>query len=257
MSRRKKYTLDEVKEVAKQKGGKCLATEYKNNKESIEWKCGVCNHIWKNNFKSINLDNQWCPSCSGRLNNNLEVVRKLAKERGGECLSRIYENNKKNLLWKCGDCEHIWEARFDRVKSGTWCPNCCRSHGEREISKYLDKKKIKYKQEFNIKVRSMRLDFFIPELNTAIEFDGIQHFQVYRRYTPDEETLKLRQQFDVDKTMYCIEKNIKLIRIHYESLNNINEILDKVLSSKSNLIFTNKSYEYIIDKLKETSYDVI
>jgi hypothetical protein len=104
----------------------------------------------------------------------------------------------------------------------------------------------------------MRLDFYIHELNTAIEFDGIQHFQIYRRYTPDEETLKLRQQFDVDKTMYCIENKIKLIRIHYESLNNINQILDKVLSIKSNLIFTNKSYEYIIDKIKEkTSYDVI
>jgi hypothetical protein len=82
MSRRKKYTLEEVKEVAIQKGGECLATEYKNNKENIEWKCGICNHIWKTCFKSINIFKQWCPSCSGRLNNNLEVVRKLAKERG-------------------------------------------------------------------------------------------------------------------------------------------------------------------------------
>jgi very-short-patch-repair endonuclease len=251
MSKRtQKYTIEEVKKFAIEKGGECLSDYYTHNKESLPWKCNKCGHIWNNCFKSIKLDNQWCPSCSGRLNNNLDVVRKLAKERGGECLSTTYKNNKTNLSWKCGECDYIWEARLDRVKSGTWCPNCRRSHGEREISKFLDKHNIIYKQEYNIKLRNMRIDFYLPDSKTAIEFDGIQHFQVYRKYTPDLDTLKLRQQFDVDKTIFCLENGIKLIRIHYETLNNIEQILGEVLKMDSQLIFTAwEPYEYIISKL--------
>lgn len=248
--RRKKYTIEEVKQYAEQKGGICLSNEYKNNKKKLLWKCGICSHEWLAGFKSVKIQENWCPKCSGRLNNNLEVAKKLAESRNGFCLSKKYVNNKTNMLWKCGKCEHTWQARLDRVKSGTWCPNCKRSHGERKISAILKSKGISFKCEHHLGKKQMRFDFYIPELNTAIEYDGIQHFKIYRRYTPNQETLDKRQHFDYLKTLHCLENKIKIIRVHYTSLNNLSNILEQALETEYSLVFTEwGQYRYIIDKL--------
>lgn len=50
-------------------------------------------------------------------------MHKLAKLRGGKCLSNIYYNMKTKLLWQCAH-RHKWEATPDNVKQGTWCPIC-------------------------------------------------------------------------------------------------------------------------------------
>ena len=58
----------------------------------------------------------------------IEFFRELAKERGGECLSDVYVDQKTDLSWKCV-CGHIWRAKpanilGSRNKPGTWCPPC-------------------------------------------------------------------------------------------------------------------------------------
>lgn len=247
--RRKKYTIEEVRKIIKEKGGKCLDKEYKNNKFPMNFQCGKCSHIWKTNFKQIQVQNQWCPKCSGRLNNNIEVVRNLALERGGKCLEQKYKDNKTNMKWQCGKCSHIWKARFDRVKSGTWCPKCSTSRGERAICKSLDRLGIAYEIEKHLVngKRNMRFDFFIPEKNIAIEFDGIQHFKIDNRYTPDLETLKHRQNMDIYKTKYCIDNNIKLVRIYYLSLNYVDSIIEEILKNDFAIVFSEYNpYKHII-----------
>ena len=238
MSRRNKYTILEVKKHAISRGGQCLSTTYKNNKTNLEWQCGECKHKWCMSFKPILLLGNWCPKCSGRLNNDIENIRKLALSRGGKCLSTTYKNNKTNLEWQCGKCSRKWLARLDRVKSGTWCPHCRRSHGERAIQIYLDSNNITYTPEYTINLKNMRFDFYLPDFNIAIEYDGVQHFQIHNKYTPNLETLYKRQHFDVEKTNYCIHNNITLVRIHYKSLNNISYILKNIFAHKDKLIFT-------------------
>ena len=187
---------------------------------------------------------------SRRNKYTIDEVKEYAIGKKGKCLSSTYKNNKENLKWQYDKCNNIWKARLDRIKSGTWCPKCRMSHGEKQIAKYLDNNLIKYYKEFYAGKNRMRFDFFIPHINLAIEFDGIQHFQVYRRYTPTKEVLVKRQQFDIDKTLFCIDNNIKLVRIHYTSLNHIHIILHKILEQKDSLMFTEwRPYEYIIKKL--------
>ena len=248
--RRNKYTIQEVKNFAIKKNGKCLSDTYINNKTKLEWKCNICSNTWSMSFKPILILGNWCPYCAGRYNNNIHKVRKLAIERGGRCLSAKYKNNKTNLIWQCGKCKHMWEARLDRIKSGTWCPNCRISHGERKIAKYLDSHKIKYKREYKLNYKNMRFDFYLPKYNMAIEYDGVQHFSIYGRYTPNIETLLKRQRFDIDKTLYCVKNSIRFVRIHYSSLNHINNTLDKIFNQSDHLIFTSWSpYNYIIKHL--------
>jgi Zn finger protein HypA/HybF involved in hydrogenase expression len=257
MSRKLKYTIEEVKDFAvKEKKGLCLSDVYIHNKSPLIWECGNCKHVFRNSFKNVKYLKNWCPVCSGRLNNNIDVAKKIGIEKGGLCLSNKYINNKTNLIWKCGKCNHIWKARLDRVKSSTWCPKCNQSHGEKKISNTLDILNILYKQEHifdNLKNR--RFDFYLEEYNMLIEFDGIQHFQIYGKYTPDKDTLKKKQDYDIEKTLFCIKNNIKLLRICYKNINEIYYYISLGLNCKQMLIFSDlKSYDFIIKEINNIEF---
>jgi len=71
-------------------------------------------------------------------------------------------------------------------------------------------------------------DFYLPEHNICIEFDGEQHFKSIS-YFGGEKGFKNTQKNDLIKTSYCKENNIKLIRINYLEFKKIEEILNKNL----------------------------
>ena len=51
-------------------------------------------------------------------------MQKLAQERGGECLSTVYENSFKMLRWRCAE-GHEWEATGTNIKNNnSWCREC-------------------------------------------------------------------------------------------------------------------------------------
>ena len=53
----------------------------------------------------------------------IEDMQKLARTRGGKCLSKKYVNGRVKLKWKCGE-GHTWDTAPEYIKSGTWCPTC-------------------------------------------------------------------------------------------------------------------------------------
>jgi hypothetical protein len=50
-------------------------------------------------------------------------MQKIAKSRGGKCLSNKYTSNRAKLKWKCKE-GHIWRALPVNVKAGHWCSKC-------------------------------------------------------------------------------------------------------------------------------------
>tara|TARA_B110000211_G_C14031701_1_gene532433 strand:+ start:33 stop:1538 length:1506 start_codon:yes stop_codon:yes gene_type:complete len=54
----------------------------------------------------------------------IEQMQKVARERGGRCLSKEYFRAKDNLLWEC-DKGHQWYANADNtINKGKWCRAC-------------------------------------------------------------------------------------------------------------------------------------
>lgn len=54
----------------------------------------------------------------------IEIMREVARERGGECLSNTYTNAETKLRWRCAK-GHEWETMPKTVKTdGKWCPEC-------------------------------------------------------------------------------------------------------------------------------------
>ena len=120
-------------------------------------------------------------------------------------------------------------------RSGTRCPKCKASHGEKKISDYLKTLCISFKTEYKIddcsNVSPLPFDFAVfnnNDLVALIEFDGEQHFRPIKHFG-GKPKLKLTQQNDEIKNTYCQVNNIPLIRIPYTKFNQAELILDDEL----------------------------
>lgn len=118
---KKKITVKYLKNIAKERNGKCLSKNYNNIDDKLKWKCKF-GHIWESTAYHIIYRNQWCPYCVGQ-HKTIKDMHKLAKIHNGKCLSNSYINAKTKLIWQCNK-NHKWEATPDSLESGHWCPIC-------------------------------------------------------------------------------------------------------------------------------------
>ena len=119
-----RHSIDVCHDLAKQKNGKCLSTEYKNTDSKVEWECEN-GHKWMATPQKVR-QGRWCPHCIGH-GKDIEHYRNLARSRGGLCLSRQYLGPDKHLRWRCSE-GHEWRAQPNNVGFGTWCPYCAGKH---------------------------------------------------------------------------------------------------------------------------------
>lgn len=117
-----KSDIDEMKELARARGGKCLSDAYLNTDAKLLWECDK-GHRWKTTGYHIKRRNSWCPVCAGRQKLTIDEMMTIAHERGGRCLSEQYVNNQTKLQWECS-YGHRWESIPSLIISGTWCPVC-------------------------------------------------------------------------------------------------------------------------------------
>ena len=117
----RKLTIEQMKAIAKSHGGECLSKKYSNAKTKLRWKCSE-GHEWEAVPHHIK-EEHWCPHCAGNAILTIEQMRKVARSRCGECLSKEYMGNHKNLRWICAE-GHEWEAQPSSIKQGRWCPVC-------------------------------------------------------------------------------------------------------------------------------------
>jgi len=185
------------------------------------------------------LDGDGCPKC--RVDNFIKRNKKSSEYFHNKC--KIVHNNKYDysdtVFGKTSDkikvvCREHGEFNptLNHHLRGSGCPSCKISKGELEIEKWLNKNDIKHESQKrfvdcrNPKTNyTLPFDFFIPIKNVIVEYDGEQHFNNKCKCLWKEHDLKELQYRDGIKTKYCIKHNIKLIRIPYTKIMNIDEIL--------------------------------
>ena len=59
---KRKITIKKCQQVAKERGGKCLSTEYKNSSKKMLWECSE-GHQWDASYSSIKHESSWCRKC--------------------------------------------------------------------------------------------------------------------------------------------------------------------------------------------------
>ena len=115
---------------------------------------------------------------------------------------------------------------------GHGCPKCKSSKGEQRVERWLINNNFKFTNQKRFPdckdKYTLPFDFYLPEHNTLIEYDGEQHVNPFRIKGKEKEMLnklKTIQLHDKIKTQYCIDNDIKLIRIPHTQFKNINTIL--------------------------------
>lgn len=220
---RQKYTIDDARVYAEQHGGQCLSEKVVSVRDRLQWKCSR-DHIWIAKLHDMirkrkgNTAAQWCPKC--RIIDraySLDEVKQIAIERGGKCLSEIYNGCDSHLEWECEE-GHQWFATLNNIKNnGSWCPECSTSRGERAFRKAIEmatgKPFPKKKPRWLLDDQGCRLelDGYNEDLKVAFEFQGRQHSEYipYMHKTIDRfEQIKRRDQI---KDTLCQQRGIRLL----------------------------------------------
>jgi len=170
-----------------------------------------------------------CPKCVGKQQNNSNIIQEfqnIHKNKYDYSLVK-YISSQNEIKILCHN-HGIFKQKPVKHKSGQGCPKCNESKGEKEIRNILETKQINYitQKTFNgCKYKQkLKFDFYLPEYNLCIEYDGEQHF-VSKEHFGGEKGLILRQKRDKIKDKYCKENNIKLLRIKFNE--NIKETINE------------------------------
>ncbi|MBF6986497.1 hypothetical protein [Cupriavidus sp. IK-TO18] len=62
-------SIEEMDELARARGGRCLSTVYRNVNSILEWECGL-KHVWPTAAANV-IAGRWCPTCSRGLSERL------------------------------------------------------------------------------------------------------------------------------------------------------------------------------------------
>jgi very-short-patch-repair endonuclease len=213
----------------------------KNNQISIF--CNSCSESFTTK-PDIHFQGKGCPSCG--LQKVRDKNQKIVKERAltvesdvflkhngrVSCDKLEYKGNKVKSLFGCNvNEEHgYWLTTPNDILRGFGCPICNASKGENKISEILDSLNINYSRQKTFDgckhKNLLRFDFYLPEHNMCIEYDGRQHFEPVDIFGGEDEFLKTKNR-DKIKTNFCLDNNIKLVRIPHTDKENIEGIIKR------------------------------
>lgn len=178
-----------------------------------------------------------CDICSKIANStkrntlNKEIINEKLKELNSNTIC-VEEGNfkwKDKIHFKCS-CGNVFVRKPNTViSSRLWqCHDCSKfiSKGERVICDYLESHNIEYIYQKTFEdcrnVFCLPFDFYLPQYNTVIEYDGEFHYNKTTLQNDYEGQLKR----DDIKTNYCSKNGIILIRIPYYNFDNITKIMN-------------------------------
>jgi hypothetical protein len=179
-----------------------------------------------------------CTKCKSELRRN---TRLTLIEKANIIHNNKYDYSKfknvgahKNTTVICPVHGDFTVSASNHINNESGCPSCCwkESKGEKKIKTYLKSKNIIFIPEKSfddlrsIKGYKLRFDFYLPESNTIIEYDGEHHFQDIRWNKTDINRLPTHQAHDKIKNIYCSDNNLHMIRISYKDYMNVEIILD-------------------------------
>lgn len=209
--------------------------KYVNNKYLIRVKCKTCGREWTPTPNSL-LEHRGCQKCSGLMKKTQEeFIEQMRIKHPTIKVVGNYVNNRTKVRCFCDVCEKYFDGTpHAMLDGGNGCPLCTTSRGENKIKQWLNKHDFLYNQQYSfadcVDVRVLPFDFYLPENNVAIEYDGVQHFK-QNDYFGGQDSFNILIKHDKIKSNYCKDNNIKLIRIPYFEFDNIENILEFELAS--------------------------
>lgn len=211
---------------------------YNGNKNKVDIICSK--HGTFKQKPNQHLSGNGCPKCSGVGRSNIDFINDASEVHDNkyDYSKTNYEKYNKPINIICPIHGEFNQKPYIHLM-GSGCQKCSESKGERKVALFLEKNNVNFiKQKIfddlkNPKTnRHLKFDFYLPDYNLCIEYDGEYHYEPWRLYfDKSEANLKFEEmkQRDELKNKYCKTKNIKLTRIPYFEIKNIDKIISNYL----------------------------
>lgn len=183
---------------------------------------------------------QGCPKCIGLGRSTKDFVDDASEKHDNkyDYSKTVYEKYNKLIDIICPLHGEFRQKPYIHLM-GSGCQKCSESKGERKVALFLKKNNITFDRQKTFDdcrsektSRHLRFDFYLPEYNVCIEYDGEYHYEPWRLYF-DKSVAKVKfeemKQRDKIKDNYCNDNGIGLLRIPYFKLKNIDKIISNYL----------------------------
>ncbi|MCK4529039.1 hypothetical protein KAW18_16865 [candidate division WOR-3 bacterium] len=212
--RNAKLNLEYIKFAFEKEGWVCTSEEYINSHSKLDYICpnGHIGTIQWGNWQQ----GKRCPQCSGNVKKTIEFIGDVVSNDGYSMLSTEYVNAHSKLYVECPK-GHRYYVTWNNWRNGRRCPSCTSavSKWESEVKGYVESLNISFlsnNQSILINDftgKNLELDLWFPQLNKAIECNGLYWHSVEKVVKRDKIKLEL-----------CKEKSIDLLILNDEEWEN-------------------------------------
>lgn len=167
----------------------------------------------------------------------LDKLKKNEKFREYDFSKFVYKNSRTSCIVICNN-GHEFITTPSSLSSGRGCGKCglhtTTSKPVFDIIEVLESYNINHIREYKFddcfNTYKLPFDFFLPDYNICIEYDGKQHFEILEHWGGEFE-FNNRIENDSIKNQYCLTNNIKLYRIKYDEnhIERIKQIIEDIL----------------------------
>lgn len=214
-----------------------IEKEFKNTQSKITIRCKKCGEIFTQTMSHHIWSKSGCRNCYGNKPNTIDKIIEKSKKVHGDGrysypsidIEKISAFDK--ITIHCNRCNNTFmQSVAAHLNKSNGCPRCSKSKTEQLIENYLISNNVKYITQYKfdkcIYKRPLPFDFYLPEYNLCIEFDGEQHFSPRRDGNIDRfDGIQVRDEI---KNNFCVKNNINIERISY--VENLSKRLKEIMS---------------------------
>jgi len=195
---------------------------YINTKSKINIICkhhGIFNQTPKNHLKG-----HGCRKCmiEKKCYTTEEFIERANKAHGSRFdYSLVKYNTKRKCVKIICKVHGVFNQQPEIHIGGYGCQLCSTNIGELNVSKILDKNNITYTRQKKFKeckrINHLKFDFYLPNKNICIEFNGAQHYKPVK-YFGGEKQYSQQVERDIIKRKFCMDNGIGLVEIRYDDI---------------------------------------
>ena len=180
---------------------------------------------------------QGCPLCFQERKKKPKYSKEQFIQKAKEVHGNKYDYSKVNYTNMntkveiiCKKHGNFWQIPSKHL-NGQGCPLCKTSIMEEFIANFLKEKEINFERQKTFdncrNILMLPFDFYLPNFNLLIEYDGEQHFN---KNSWNGSTYERTIKNDRIKNNWCKENNISLLRLNYKmKKEKICKVLQKTL----------------------------
>lgn len=184
------------------------------------------------------LSGAGCIKCQyEKISQSVKLTEEQIAEKVNSSSSNVeyvggYRHAHERINVRCKKCNIIYDTYPNHIRK---CPNCeTYYNGEIMTSEYLKCRNVYYMTQYSFEdcvyKSRLKFDFYLPDCNTCIEYNGRQHYEPVEIFG-GEQRFEDQQIRDNIKRQYCQNNGIKLIEIPYtyDTEDKIKQYLDERL----------------------------